>query len=196
MALYFLALLPPEDLREKVKEIKLEISGRYGAAHALKSPAHITLQMPFRKKESAEQSMEEALSHFSKKCKPFHLELDGFDFFPPKVVFIRISDLDGFDFFPPKVVFIRISDHRPVIALRNNLLPVLWDKLELTKKQTGSRFHPHLTVATRDLKEGDFPLAREDFSQRDFKADFEVKGLYLLKHNGKYWDIFKEFPFS
>ena len=178
MSLYFLALLPPEDLREKVKEIKLEISGRYGAAHALKSPAHITLQMPFRKKESAERSMEEALSHFSKKCKPFHIELDGFDFFPPKVVFIRISD------------------HRPVIALRNNLLPVLWEKLELTKKQTGSRFHPHLTVATRDLKEEDFPLAREDFSQRDFKADFKVKSLYLLKHNGKNWDIFKEFPFS
>ncbi|TVR85733.1 MAG: 2'-5' RNA ligase family protein [Saprospirales bacterium] len=178
MVLYFLALLPPEDLREKVKEIKLEISRCYGASHALKSPAHITLQMPFRKKESAEQSMEEALSGFSEKCKPFYIELGGFDFFPPKVIFIRISD------------------HRPLVALRNNLLPVLWERLELTKKQTGNRFHPHLTVATRDLKDEAFPVAREDFSGREFSSGFEVKSLYLLKHNGKNWDIFKEFPFS
>lgn len=176
--LYFIALLPPEEIREDVRQLKLEMKKRFDASHALKSPAHITLQMPFRREEEFESEIIETLQNFAVNQSPFALSLNGFDAFPPRVLFIKIEE------------------HPPVQNLHSKLNVVLSNSLSFTEKEIKQQLHPHLTIATRDLHKAAFHAAWDEFKNREFRASFDVNSLFLLKHNGKYWDIFREFPFN
>lgn len=40
MELYFIAILPPKDLDDKIKELKQEFAQKYGAKRALRLPAY------------------------------------------------------------------------------------------------------------------------------------------------------------
>ncbi len=176
--LYFIALLPPEDIREDVRELKLIMKKRFDASHALKSPAHITLQMPFRREEEMEDEIIESLENFASEQSEFDVQLNGFDAFPPKVLFIKVED------------------HDPVQDLHSKLNIVLTQSLSFTESEIKKEMHPHITIATRDLNKAAFNAAWSEFKDRSFQASFKVSSLFLLKHNGKFWDIFRKFPFN
>ncbi len=153
------------------------MKSRFGAGHALKSPAHITLQMPFRRDEKLEETMIESLENFARNESSFTITLNGFDCFTPRVLFVKITE------------------HSPVVELYERFKEVLQSELGLHKKNT-LEFHPHMTIATRDLSAQAFEKAWPEFQKREFEASFEVKSLFLLKHNGKFWDIYREIPFG
>ncbi len=175
--LYLIALIPPPALREKVRELKEEIRDRFGAGHALKTPAHITLQMPFRLESETEPLLLELLAGWSRQQRPFPVKLLGFGSFPPRVIFIRIAD------------------HKPVSALESSLRAVLAGAEHLRIETSSLPFHPHMTIATRDLREQAFDQAWVEFKDRPFEAAFEVHSLFLLKHNGQFWEVYREFKF-
>jgi 2'-5' RNA ligase len=175
--LYFIALIPGEDLREKIRILKEEFREHYGAKHALKSPAHITLQRPFRRDEIQEERIIIALERFSKDQEEFKVSLSGFDRFEPRVIYIKVSD------------------HIKINQLHYRLNQVLQKDLNFLEKEMNIKIHPHMTLATRDLDKKAFYRAWSDFKERSFSAVFMVRSLFLLKHNGKYWDICREFPF-
>ena len=56
-------------------------------------------------------------------------------------------------------------------------------------------YHPHMTVAFRDLKKDVFPLAWAEFEKKEFNSAYEVNAFHLLKHDGKEWKLFKKIPF-
>ncbi len=174
--LYLIALVPDQELRERVRTLKEEMRERFGAAHALKSPAHLTLQMPFR--YGGEEHLLGCLKLFSKRETPFEVELDGYDCFEPRVVFIRIVD------------------HQPIVGLHSRLKTVLEKDIPMKGRTVTKEIHPHMTIATRDLPEEAFYLAWPEYQQRGFRASFRVQSLFLLKHNGRHWDIFREFEFE
>src|SRR5665647_736272 len=91
MDLYFIALVPHRELGEKIHKIKERMKAEFGAEHALKSPAHITLQMPFKRSSEDETFISETLRRFVTGEKCFTVDLDGFGAFAPKVIFIKIS---------------------------------------------------------------------------------------------------------
>lgn len=134
--------------------------------------------MPFRKKEKEAVLMIRTLEEFAV------LE-NGFEIL-----------LDGFDSFPPRVLFIKIADHKPIINLYNQLQNVLQNKLGFVRNETTHQYHPHMTIATRDLTEEAFQEAWPEFQQREFRASFSANSLFLLRHNGKRWDVYREFPFG
>lgn len=177
-ALYFLALIPPEALRKTVKSLKEEMRDRFGAGHALKSPAHITLQMPFKRPVDQEEKIISQLTEFSKREQAFEI------------------DLAGFDCFAPRVIYVSVSNSEPIIQLHERLKTYLRETMNFSKDEVGSRFHPHLTIATRDLRKGEFRKAWAEFETRSFEAAFLADSLYLLKHNGKYWDVYRQFEFG
>ncbi len=150
---------------------------RFGAGHALKSPAHITLQMPFRMDEAQERDMAKSLKNFATREMAFQV------------------DLNGFDSFPPRVLFVRIVNHRPLKEFHSRFKQTVVKELGLQDKSP-FEYHPHMTIATRDLTEEAFNLAWPEFRNRVFVANFLVKSLFLLKHNGKDWDVYKEFLFN
>lgn len=177
-SLYLLALVPPPELRETVRKLKEEMKSRFRAAHALKVPAHITLQMPFRRTEPELEQLDRYLGEFSIGQKPFKVALSGFGAFPPRVIFIKISD------------------HEPVEKIYKGLQEGFSPLLGESREPNIYRFHPHMTIATRDLAESAFESAWPEFRNRGFEASFTATSLFLLRHNGKFWEFFREYPFK
>ncbi|UGU14532.1 2'-5' RNA ligase family protein [Sinomicrobium kalidii] len=176
--LYFIAIVPPEDIRQRVRRLKEEVKERFGAKHALKSPAHITLQMPFKRIAAEESQIINALEGFARLQRPFPVMLSGFDCFSPRVIFVKVED------------------HAPIVELHAGLQRVLTGKLGFTGREITRRFHPHMTIATRDLPEIVFRKAWPEYEMREFGASFIAGSICLLKHNGKYWEIYREFRFT
>ena len=52
--LYFIALIPPEPLKDQIQDIKLEVTEKFNSSHSLNAPPHITLLSPFRMDEEQE----------------------------------------------------------------------------------------------------------------------------------------------
>jgi len=51
-----------------------------------------------------------------------------------------------------------------------------------------TRFHPHITIAYRDLSYSNFIEAWREYEQGNFEARFEVNDFHLLQHDGKKWN--------
>ncbi len=175
---YFIALLPPENIREQVKEIKEEIKDKYQSKKALRLPAHITLQAPFKLEEVR-------LPHLLKVLEEFAATEESFDI-----------ELSGFGAFPPRVVFIEVSNPAPVKHLHKALHEVMLQILTGQEDRKYPKFHPHITVATRDLHQNQFRPAWEEFQRRDFSASFTAHSLTVFRHNGKTWDMLRNFSFK
>jgi len=176
--LYLIALIPHEELREQIKALKEEMKEQFHAKHALKSPAHITLQMPFKRSEDSELHLINSLYEFAANQEAFRVELSGFDCFSPRVIFINLIDPE------------------PIISVHAKLKKVLIGKMGFKKTDITQDMHPHVTIATRDLSVKNFKKAWLEFEKREFEASFLCKSLFLLKHNGKFWDIYREFLFK
>src|SRR5690606_2235934 len=54
-------------------------------------------------------------------------------------------------------------------------------------------FHPHITVAFKDLSQAMFVHAEREFRTRKFFSTFVADKLYFWKHNGKTWDVQEAF---
>ena len=176
--LYFIALIPHIALRAQVKAFKEELKERFNATKALRSPAHITLQMPFKISTQDEPYLMDTLQEFATVQKKFLVKLSGFDCFSPKVIFVKVMD------------------HEPIISVHTQLRQVLSDKMEFKENMLTHNLHPHMTIATRDLSVEAFGSAWGEFKKREFEASFLTKSLFLLKHNGKFWEIYREFLFK
>ncbi|MDX9904671.1 MAG: 2'-5' RNA ligase family protein [Bacteroidales bacterium] len=176
--LYFIALIPHAGLREEIREIKERMRDEYGAGHALKSPAHITLQMPFKRSPGDEDFITLALAGFALKERPFRVELEGYGSFPPRVIHIRVSNPG------------------PVRALHARLRELLLDDLGFEPQEVMRDVQPHITIATRDLTKTAFSEAWPVMKEEAFTGGFRAEGIFLLRHNGRSWDILKEFPFG
>jgi len=169
MPLYFLAIIPSEEICKRVKSLKLEIGEKYGAKQALKLPAHITLQIPFKIPETEEEKLIELLENFAENQNSFPLNLKDFGRFGQKVIFVNIED------------------HEPIKKLHANSQKMLAENFSFKKHEAFSKIHPHITLASRDLHYNEFPKAWADFKEREFQASFTAKSFTLLKHDGKQW---------
>jgi 2'-5' RNA ligase len=176
--LYFIAVIPEAGLCQQVRKIKEELRDTYGISHALKLPAHVTLQIPFRMEPQKEEFLYGILSGFAARHATFQVELDGFGAFKPRVIYLKIKE------------------HEPFHHLHKDLQPLLREEFDLQEHEFTQKIHPHVTVATRDLKNATFKEVWPDLKDREFKAEFLVDKIYLLKHNGKTWDVLQEFNFQ
>lgn len=176
---YFVAVVPPEPLRAEITGMKGYFKEKYHASKALNSPPHITLHMPFKWKEERENEIASVLSLFCEGFHPFRVKLAGFGAFEPRVIFVQPVE------------------NPELSELQKKLVRSMRLGLNLFNGDYKDRgFHPHLTLAFRDLKKAQFAAAWEEFQKKNFEARFEVNSICLLKHIGHSWIIFKEFPLS
>lgn len=176
--LYFLALLPPDDLKKEIKKLKEDFAQKYHCYRALRLPAHITLVPPFRITEEREPVLVKTLTCFCDNFSEIKIVLEDFGAFPPGVIFIEVKNPESI---------------RP---FRNQLLGSMSIVLENANSAAKRQFQPHITLATRDLKKEDFYRAWEVFKNKSFNIHFLVSGLTLFKHNGKEWEELHTFPFQ
>ncbi|MCI0523250.1 MAG: 2'-5' RNA ligase family protein [Bacteroidales bacterium] len=176
--LYFIALMPHEELRDEIRAIKERMRECYGAGHALRSPAHITLQKPFRRDSDGTRVIIDALHHFAQHEVPFKIELYGYGAFAPRVLYIKLKE------------------NKHISLLQERLKAMLLSSLAFTPDEISKDIQPHITIATRDLTKEAFGEAWPGLRDEVITGSFVARSFFLLKHNGRYWDIFREFPFK
>lgn len=174
--LYFIAIVPPSPIYEDAFEQKVYFKTKYNSKASLNSPPHITLHMPFKWKENDEGDLETQLDAFTRGRSPIKVQLKGFSSFPPKVIFINVE----------------ISAE--LRTLQRDLERHFKRELNLfNAKYKDLAFHPHLTLAFRDLKKPNFQKAWEEFVGKNYEATFLADKVALLKHSGTVWEVFREF---
>lgn len=152
---------------------------QYQTKAALRSPAHITLHMPFQVTATKKRELVRFLSDFSARQKPFMVGHAGFGAFPPRVIFVQVV---------PESVLL-VFREALVSALRQNFHL-------LSAEYKDMPFHPHMTVAFRDLKKALFPEAWSAFANRNCDEQWRCDGLWLLHHDGQRWQLDQFFQFS
>ncbi len=168
---YFIAIVLPEPFQSQVEEIKMELFRRFNLKGALRSPAHITLHRPFEWKEEKEQVLIDALQKFSLGSS-FELKLQNFNSFKPRVIYVDVMRNDA------------------LYDLHKRLKNYAQEKLRLLNEVEDMRgFHPHVTVAFRDLRKNKFDEVWKDFKEKKYQANFEVKGFSLLRLEDKWEEI-------
>lgn len=176
---YFIAILPSSAISDEARGRQKEFELRYDSKAAMRSPPHITLHMPFRWKQWKEDDLMSTLSEFFSTAVPFTVDVDGFGCFSPGVIFMNIIHSEG------------LMSHQRSLALfcRNRL------GLFNTNHQDRP-FHPHITLAFRDLKKHAFADAWNNYRERAYKSAFEVTSACLLKHDGRLWHPHHHFQFN
>ncbi len=175
--LYFLAVLPPHEISTEIQNFKKEAQSVFASKHATKSPAHITLVPPFWMDQNSEQFLLESLHELSTQIENFDIELQGFDSFEPNVLFVALSHSDRL-----------IECHR----LSKDLIEKLFDQ----EMKMNHPFHPHMTVAFKDLEPSLLKPALEHFKQKDYRRTFTFQNIELLCHNGRTWQVIPSTPKS
>ncbi|HKC67076.1 MAG TPA: 2'-5' RNA ligase family protein, partial [Bacteroidia bacterium] len=166
---YFIAIVIPDPFQAELMSLKNWVKDNLNSKGSLRSPAHITLHMPFEWKEEKETVLINTLQQFS-FSQNFSI------------------DLNNFSCFEPRVIFVDVLKNQLLEKLQNELVVYVQKKLLLLNQVNDMRgFHPHVTIAFRDLKKEKFYQAMDYFKTQTYKAVFEVKSFSLLKHTGKEW---------
>ena len=170
--LFFVAIVPPQEVQNEITSFKELIADRFQSKHALKSSPHITLHMPFRWKEKRFGQLAKVMQQLNKDLQPFEVQLKDFDFFEPRVVFVDVMESQA------------------LLRLQKDVVDCFRKELKLDNgNYKGQGFHPHVTIGFRDLKKPMFFEAKKEFEQRAFQAKFMAEELTLLKHDGQKWEI-------
>lgn len=175
---YFLALVPPDEIKEKAEEIKLRIRDEFGIKYALKSPPHITLKMPFNFNEAKEDYLVGLLGKELRNQEPFRVKISGVGTFGNRVIFLRIED------------------SAPLRVLQENLKVFCKRELHLTAELSDRNFHPHLTLAFKDLKVSHFSEVLSRVRQMALDSEFSSEELVLLKRLDGKWKIHRKLGFG
>lgn len=174
--LYFIAIIPPDEIASEVTAIKQDFSHRFDTSGALRSPAHITLVPPFKWEVKKQEILVDVLKKFTPSCQPLSLELRNFNSFAPRVIYLDVV---------------------PSSVLETLYLSInrwMERKLDITFQHPSRPFRPHMTVAFRDLTKANFHKAWHEYKHKHFEASFEVNNIHLLRHSGRMWEVMRVFP--
>lgn len=176
--LYFIAILLPEELGTEITAFKKHIAGTWGPRHALRSPPHITLQPPFAWPGKRLSELQACLKAFAYRQKHFHIQLKNFDVFPPRVIFVK------------PLANLRMEQ------IHRHLKQALETNLGLKDARKEQPFHPHVTIAHRDVEAGSFALIWDYFKALQYERVFEVNGICLLQLADGKWQVQDNFLFE
>jgi len=171
MNMYFVALVAPEEIDRQILKWKNFFKENYGCTVALKSPAHITLIPPFWMNEGLEKDLIKSIDELSTAKNKFEITLKDFAAFKPRVIYVDVLKNELLN------------------GLHESLSDFIYKQNKFPIKKEDRSFHPHVTLATRDLYKKAFYEAWEIFSVRKYEALWLVKGISLLRHNKKNWDV-------
>ncbi|MBE7173856.1 MAG: RNA 2',3'-cyclic phosphodiesterase [Williamsia sp.] len=176
MHLYFVAITAPPAVDHEVLQFKQTMLEQYGCRVALRSPAHITLIPPFNLPDAEVHQLKTALDNFAGSIPDFVLELKDFSCFPPRVIYVDVV-------------------HNESLKQVQSLLEVRLLPYFPVKKSTRP-FHPHVTIANRDLDKSHFEEAWRHFKDQAYNVQFPASGISLLQYNGNRWQTIHTAPLT
>jgi 2'-5' RNA ligase len=173
---YFIAIVAPEEINQQVLEWKQYMLQHFNCKVALRSPAHITLIPPFIMADTMQHELEEVLLEFANEQSSFPIQLKNFAAFKPRVLYVHVQ---------PNSLLNDLQASLEAFLLQHKHFPI---------KKEDRAFHPHVTIANRDLQKEDFPLAWQYFQQMSYEVSFPAYAISLLRHNGQIWEVANSFP--
>jgi 2'-5' RNA ligase len=170
-SMYYVAIVCPPGVDEKVIQFKQWMKEQFGCVVALKSPAHITLIQPFWLDNERETDLLQTLQSFSGDGEELVIQFEGFSHFGNRVLFIQVKE-------NPALQEMQRQTEKHFLPYFNDV-----------KKKDIRPFHPHITIANRDMKPGDFQKAWQNFSEKKFNDAFCTKAISLLKLSQGKWKV-------
>lgn len=178
MDLYFIGIVIKDEPGSIITSIKSKFKEDYNSGAALRSPPHITLHMPFKMLPPKVELVKKYLNKAMAAINSFTVKLNAFGAFPPRVIYINVEENEQLE------------------QLHKLVSTVMKEFGILNQNFKDKPFHPHVTVAFRDLRNADFRKAWEIYKEKDFRGEFTCNSLSLLKHNGKFWEVNSEISFA
>lgn len=172
--MYFIAIVCPAELNNKILAFKRWMRDQFGCIVALRSPAHITLIPPFWIAEDMESELMEIVSNFKTNKEKVCVETSGFSHFGKRVLFVALKEEPS------------LNDLKNEVE--NYFLAELGDVIGKEERP----FHPHITIANRDMKPSDFVKAWDHFSERSFHENFHAVSISLLRLYPDGWKVIAE----
>ncbi|MEP7169210.1 MAG: 2'-5' RNA ligase family protein, partial [Bacteroidota bacterium] len=177
-SLYFIALIPRSELSDKITTVKNDFTRHYHSSKALNVMPHITLQNPFSRMESFETEFHLRLQDFFSTLHAFNVQLSGYDCFDNKT---------------NPVIFINVVKNDLLFELHKKMIYFLREEMNFSAKESSYTFHPHFTVAYRDLTDEQFNKASPIYKNKTFEGSFVSDAVYLLKHDYRKWNVLSRF---
>lgn len=178
MQMYFIALVLPQHLNEKVLKYKQMMLDKYNCKVGLKSPAHITLIPPFWMQDEKEPQLISDIDSASQHLHVFSIATDNFSAFKPRTIFIAVSPTNELN---------EVKKTTDAVFKNNSFYNIKID---------ARPFHPHVTIATRDLFKKGFFEIWPWFEEKNFVEQWKCEGISVLRHNKKNWDVIHTSQFS
>jgi 2'-5' RNA ligase len=172
--MYYVAILCPSETDQKILKLKYWMKEQFGSVVALKSPAHITLIQPFWMESSRENELKETLLDFTSEMNELEIQLEGFSHFGNRVLFVRVLENSALEELKNQAEKHFVHAHGDFI------------------RKDDRPFHPHITIANRDLKPGDFEKSWQHFSNKVYEEKFYNKTISLLKLTEGKWILIGE----
>jgi 2'-5' RNA ligase len=177
-SLYFVALIPPPELCAEVTAFKEHIAQQYNSKKALRVIPHITLKAPFTISSHQDDEVLVWFKHLTPNLPPFIVQLDGFG---------------TFDNPANPVLFVKPIPSAPMFLLQNEIIRAFQKQFpDIVVHSTEKKFHPHMTIAYRDLSYAEFTKAWAEFKGKEYTALWECTSFCLLKHDGSKWHVVAE----
>lgn len=174
---YFIAIVPEGTLQQRATDLKLMLKERFNLKYALRSPAHVTLKMPFLWNEAKEERLFSTLEPFFATQPAFDLSFQGIG---------KFSD---------RVIYIKVKKNNLLLKMQEKLVQVCQRQLNQNQELSDYAYHPHMTVAFKDVKKKHFAEYLETVKAIGFSGRTSVEEVALLKKlDGEPWTIIKSFP--
>ncbi|RZS95201.1 2'-5' RNA ligase family protein [Cecembia calidifontis] len=174
-AKYFIALVPEGRIQEEATRLKEEMRVLFNVKYALKSPAHITIKMPFTYNELKQERLIGKLGKFFDQFVSFELLFKGFDRFGRRVIFVDVKPSQELN------------------RLQEALNKFCKTELKLVNELSDKAFHPHMTIAFKDVKPKNFDIYWKHIHSKQFNALYPVKDVALLKRIEGKWVVIHRF---
>jgi len=175
MGKYFIGIVPSGEIQENATKLKHEVKELFNSKYSLKSPAHVTLKMPFLWNEAKEDKLKDKLSLFFRDKNPFPLSFKGIGRFGRRVIYIRVVE------------------QPELIDLQSDLSAFCKRELKFQQELSDQAYHPHMTICFKDLKDKHFDDCLTYLKGRGFKDTMIVQEVALLKKVDFKWQILFKF---
>lgn len=170
-----MALMLPTELTTRVNDVVQELSSRFNTRVSTAAP-HITLIPPFHATKFQLECLKADLKEFSANQEPFQVQLKGFSAFPKRVLYVDVATTGA------------------LVPMKSSLDSALHRSRSFLPPPRG-RFVPHVSVASKKVKQSAFDSAWEELCDKDFEGSWCAAELTLLLfEDNKQWVEMERFP--
>jgi 2'-5' RNA ligase len=175
---YLIAVIPPEEINEQIREFQHDMAGRFQSSKALRNIPHITLKAPFQTIHEEHTKVVNWFDALQIDVQPFSVALDGFGSFSGSA---------------RPVIYVKPVANKDLSSLQNQILQAFSGTFpEIKVSHTEKVFSPHITIAYRDLTPEYFIKAWTEYTDMPFNASFQVSSFHLMQHDGNGWNTISE----